>query len=295
MSARVSLLAAALALVLGLAVVWEQPPEPDLFALEHVEALLAAPVQVSGPARVGDQRSLFEALLEHPAVTHTDAGTTLRLGRVLGFPTTARLAAESAGELLELEVETAEGRKSLWRAILSGPATQDTPENGRALALYGCRHSADPAAGPVLEDSYFARLALARALEAHARAEPAPVTILGQEVPRRGGVNFEVVQQGEEQILLVTFDGCRGLSYEVRRPHRPLAPNDARARIQWVAALRAAFAARPELGPLVIEGELEPVAGLYVRIEPFENRLALVAEGTGVRLSSWIALASGAQ
>jgi hypothetical protein len=55
------------------------------------------------------------------------------------------------------------------RILLDGPASERSAQ-GRTLKLYGCRCSADAAAGPALEDSYTARLSLAHALRAHLAA-----------------------------------------------------------------------------------------------------------------------------
>jgi hypothetical protein len=212
----------------------------------------------------------------------------LRLGRVLSDPTAARVSAESAGELLALEAEGPQGELGtpLWRAILAGPALE--PGERIALKLYGCRHTALPEAGPALEDTYCARLSLAQALREHVSAEPgsAPLTLIGEHVPMRGGVNFEVQLLAETQSVVVTFDGHETAPLSATRAYHPRAPNDARARANLVQALRERTAAAG-LGALTIT-DAEPSAtdAIDVRIEQLGGRQSLVARRGATRLAT---------
>jgi hypothetical protein len=291
------LLVIVLAAALGAAALVRRPSERDPFDREIVGALLRRPVDdvnLSEAERASPPASLLAALLAHPAATRTADGVTLRLGRVLADPTFARAAALAAGELLALEAVGPDGPlgKPLWRAILDGPVLQ-TEDGVRTLRLYGARHSADADAGPALEDTYHARLALAAALRTHAASEPGatPLVLRGEETPVKGGVNFEVQLVGTRQTLTVTFDGHRDapLLYATRDFARTDSPYDARARASLVAAL---VAGATELEPpvaLVIDGKEAAVAGgVDLRLEDFGSRVALVASGSERRLSSFV-------
>src|SRR5262249_36179300 len=147
-------------------------------------------------------KALFERLAEP-----TPGGLTLHLGHVLADPSAARASAESAGELLSLEAEGPHGKLGLplWRAVLDGAVLEPGPE--RKLKLNGCRHSALPEDGPVIEDTYRARLSIAHALRELAAREPGstPLTLLGEDAPVRGGVNLEVQLVRGNQSICVTF------------------------------------------------------------------------------------------
>lgn len=284
MRAQPAILVALLGGLLAVALV-RRAEGPDPFSESALAELVAAPLD-SGPRGDGSTAPFWKALFEHPAVTRTPDGLCLRLGRVLADPSAARRAAENAGELLALEAEGPAGKLGipLWRAVLDGPVLQRN-ENGRTLALYGCRHSADADAGPVLEDSYYARLALAEALKQHALAQAGEgaFTLLGQETPVKGGVNFEVQLLGTRQSVSVTFDGHSTPLLRAAREQRPSAPNDARARATLIEVLRARAAAEG-LGELTIEGREAPVEnGVDLRLELVGRRLALAATrgGTG--------------
>lgn len=266
---------------------------PDPFCEAALAELLSRPLDAPG-TRPDGAVPFWKALLEHPAVTRTPDGSVLRLGRVLADPSAARRAAESAGELLDLEAEGPEGKLGLplWRAVLDGPVLRRS-EGGRTLALYGCRHSADADAGPALEDSYYARLALAEALKRHALAQPGEgaFTLVGQESPVKGGVNFEVQLVGARQSIAVTFDGHPTPVLRAARDQRPSAPNDARVRANLIGAL-CARAAAEGLGVLTVEGREAPVEnGVDLRLEIVGGRLALTATrgGTG-RLATYLQL-----
>jgi hypothetical protein len=289
MQPKPALLVALLAVLLAAALV-RRNAAPNALSEASLAALLACPLDSAGPRDEGSRAPFWQALLEHPAVTRTATGVTLRLGRVLSDPSAARLAAESAGELLALEAEGPQGKLGvpLWRAVLDGPSTQKSA-HGRTLALNGCRHSADADAGPALEDTYSARLALGSALGELALSEPGAgaLTLLGQKMPVKGGVNFEIQLLGDVQSVVVTFDGRPAPSLKATRTFHAQAPNDARARANFVAALRARLEAEG-LGKLTVEGETSPVAdGLDVRIEEYGGRVALVAtRGGGGRLAT---------
>ena len=300
MRARFVILLCIVLTLAGLAVV-ERSQAPDPLAQGTLEAMLARPLEASssrGPAPAeGTPQPLFWRALLARSGTVADERTTLRLGLVLADPSAAHLAAERAGELLDLAPEDAAGDAAggpgqpLWRAVLEGPASERT-EQGRTLKLFGCRHSADAAAGPTIEDSYHARLALAAALRARiTAAEPGvALTVLGEEVPVRGGANFEVALRGPTQSVVVTFDGQKRTPLRVSREFRPEAPNDARARANLVAALRR-VAEREGLA-LELDGAEAPVAGgVDLRLEVFGSRLALSTTDSGARLATHLELA----
>jgi len=286
------LLVSALLATLATAALVRRDPTPDAFSAENLAALLARPLD-PGPRRdeAAEPRALWKALLELPAVSRAENTLTLRLGRVLADPSAARLAAESAGELLSLPAEGPEGPLglTLLQAVLNGPATEHT-DTGSVLKLYGCRHSADADAGPLLEDTYYARLSLAAALRKAAEKAGTPLTLRGEDVPVKGGVNFEVQLAGEQQVLQVTFDGTQHPPLHARRTNRPSAPNDARARANLVQALET-LAAREGL-TLIVEGRTERVPeGVDLRLECSGRRLGLTVHCGTARLTSHLDLA----
>ncbi|MSR63815.1 MAG: hypothetical protein EXS08_15425 [Planctomycetes bacterium] len=266
---------------------------PDALATTTFRALLARPLD-PGPkgASSAEPQAFWRALLELPAVVRTENTLTLPLGRVLSDPSAARLAAESAGELLALEAESQGGPLglTLLQAILAGPAVEQT-ETGAVLKLYGCRHSADADAGPLLEDSYYARLSLAGALRAAAQQRGLALTLRGEDAPVKGGVNFEVQLSAEQQVIEVTFDGTQQPPLRARRSGRPRAPNDARARANLVQALEA-LAADAGL-TLLLEGRTERApGGIDLRLEHNGQRLSLIARSGAARLATHLDLAS---
>src|SRR6185436_987641 len=272
MRVRLVVPGALLALVAGLAIVW-RGGRPDLLAADSLRALLEQPLDPlpGAPATTTPAwRALIDAFVEHG-----EGGLTLRLGRVLADPTTARASAECAGELLALEAEGADGKlgQPLWRVILSRATFQ--PGDERTLDLYGCRHSALPEAGPSIEDTYFARLSLARALRELAATDrdARPLVVHGEDVPVPGGVNFEVTFSGGVQSVSVTFDKRPTPPLRASRPFEAVAPNDARARAALAQVLRE-VAAREGLGELAVE-RAEPLSsGVDVRIEEYGGRLS---------------------
>jgi len=289
-----SLVFVALLAVLALLALVRRGEPSDPLSEAALAELLAQPLDLAPSEPVPDplpafSRALFDTFAEPAA----PAGRVLRLGRVQADPSSARLAAEHAGELLELEAQGPDGTPGvpLWRAILDGPAVAKSAD-GRTLAIYGCRHSADLDAGPVLEDTYAARLALADALAAHARTQTgeAPLTLLGRELPVKGGINLEVTLVGETQALTVTLGGTPARTLRVSRTYRPEAPNDARARRALVAALRACVPAE-ERDAFALDGEQTPIAnGVDLRLELFGDRLALTASRGKTRLATHLTL-----
>ena len=277
-------LCVALFAVLATAALVRRAHEPDLLAPSELALLLEQPPDPAPGSPASDAVPAWRALLEQFA-QRTAGSLTLRLGRVRADPTAARASAESAGELLALEADGPQGKLGLplWRAILAGPALEPGPEP--KLRLNGCRHSALPDAAPVLEDTYCARLSLARALRTLAAREPgvASLTLLGEHVPVRGGVNFEVQLLAESQGVRVTCNGQESLW--ATRPYRPTGPNDARARTNLAQVLRTR-AADAGLGTLTIE-DAEPGAegGVDVRIEVLGQRQSLVARRGATRLA----------
>lgn len=299
----------ALAVPVALVALVARPATPDPLSRASLEELLQRPLDArAGDPRSGDPRpgasepepvprTFWRALLELPAATRDERGTTLRLGRVLADPTGARGSAESAGELLWLPVSGPEGEPGvpLWRAVVDGPALVRT-DAGLTLPIHGCRHSADAASAPALEDSYFARLSLARALGRIVATEVdgEPITVTGEQFPVKGGVNFEVQFAGGTQTVEVTFSGPDSPRLRVSRTGCPGPPNDARARANLLSALRALAAGDASLGPLVVEGETEPAPdGVDVRLELLGERFSVTATGGGTRLSAHLDLPSG--
>jgi len=258
-------------------------PTSEQLSARSLAELLTLPIDaVPGVKADADAPVLWQALLAGPAATPAANGgaPTLRLGAVHTDPTVARLAAREAGALLELEVDSPSGGKTpLWRALLAGPASRREGA-GTVLRLNGCRHSADADAAPALEDTYTARLALGQALRELAASDPAlgALTLEGEELPVRGGANFELVIDGRRHGLVVTFDGSDAPALRVERDWRPEASNDDEARASLVRGLRALAPA------LVIEGELEPaLGGVDVLLENFSDRQGLVARAPGAR------------
>jgi len=291
MSARPLLFGALLVVAAGVALV-SRARAPQPYSVPALTELLAQPARPGpGPAEPLPA-SLWRGLLAAPFADGPAAAPRLALGQVWAAPTVASLAAARAGELLALEAEGPEGRTGtpLWRALLDGPAT----ERGATLvlALHGCRHATDAAAGPILEDTYHARLSLAQALQEHARAAGLALELRGIETPVRGGVNLEVQLLGEEHALRVTFDGHPELFLRARRSFRPVAPHAAEARANLVTALRAlAGEAFPELA---LEGLEEPApGGVDVRIETVDGRFALLATRGAARLRGHVVQGSG--
>lgn len=287
MAAR-PLVLAALLIALSTVAIVRTSRSPEGYSVRALTELLRQPAR-PGPGASGPLPStLWEGLLSSPMAEHTPAGPRLALGRVWAAPTIASLAAERAGELLALPAEGPEGPtgEPLWRMILEGPSgTPGAPGERRTLALYGCRHSTDPDAGPVVEDSYHARRALARALEGHARAAGVALELRGASEPVRGGVNFEVQLLGEEHAILVTFDGVPGRWYRARRAFRPIAPHADEARQNLVSALRTLAAADPRYAGLEIVGAESAVqGGVDVRVETVDGRFAFLATRAGARL-----------
>jgi hypothetical protein len=287
-----SLLAAILA---GVALV-QRREAPDPYSVDTLVRLLRRPLDQL-PCTDGEATPCWRSLLEPPFAQRHSAGVTLRLGRLLADPTTARASALSAGELLALEAEGPEGPLGvpLWRAVLDGAAFD--PDAPRTLKIHGCRHSADADAGPVIEDSYHARLSLARALRAHAkaRAEGEPVTVLGEDTPLRGGVNFEIQLVGTTQAVQVSFDSKAVPALRARRPFARAAPSDERARASLVAALHALALEVEGFGPLTIEGESASApGGVDLRLEVFGDRLALTARSGTSRLATHLSLSDSA-
>jgi hypothetical protein len=287
---RLVLLSSLLALLAVVALVRAGGSEPDFFSPAALEALLDRPLDPL-PGRDGDARPAWRAVLEELAEP-APGGLTLRLGRVLADPTAARASADSAGELLSLEAEGAQGKLGLplWRAILAGPALEPGPE--RKLKLNGCRSLALPEYGPAIDDSYWARLSLARALRELAATEPdgAPLTLLGEDAPVRGGVNFDVQLLQGSQTVCVTFDGQALAPLRAARPFAPLAPNDARARASLVQVL-CARAQQAGLGTLSIVDPEPGSSGVDVRIEVLGGRQSMVARRGDTRLAAHRVLA----
>jgi hypothetical protein len=190
-------------------------------------------------------------------------------------PTRARASAEAAGELLSLPAIDASGQgldgdgRPLWKAVLQGPAALRT-DAGIVLKLYGCRHSADAASAPALEDTYAARLSIAAAFRRLASHEPGwpTLTIDGEHEPVRGGASFEVQLLGDQHMLQVTVDGSTEQALFARRTFDPEAPNDEVLRAAFVSGLERLVRQAPELGELRIEGAQTPLPeGVEVRLE----------------------------
>lgn len=285
------LLLVALALALAVTALVRRAQISTPYARATLLTLLEQPVDRAPGAPDGPRPPFWKTLLAPPFTEPGDTGPVLRLGRVLADPSAARGSADSAGELLALEAGGPQGKLGipLWRAILTGPSTELDPGVGRTLKMYGCRHSADADAAPVIEDSYAARLALAAALRAHAAEEDAvePLTLVGELTPARGGVNFDVQLVGNTQAVSVTFDGHRDVRYSAARTHRPEAPNDERARARLVELLHLLAAQEPALGALRLEGGSTPATnGVDLRLEFAGGCLSLVARRGAARCAT---------
>lgn len=286
MRVKLAVLVALLGVLAAVALV-RRAVDPDPLSPAALGQLLEQPLDSQPGSPQSEPIPAWRALLEQFA-ERTRGGLTLRLGNVLADPTAARASAESAGELLALEAEGPEGKLGLplWRAILAGPVLERAPQ--RTLKLYGCRHSARADAGPALEDSYHARLSLARALHALATEEPGsePLTLSGEHAPMRGGVNFEVQLLAETQSVVVTFDGHEAAPLSATRAYRPGAPNDARARANLVQVLRARAAAAG-LGALtVVDAPLQDPQAVDVRIERIGVRQSMLARRGATRVAT---------
>lgn len=273
---------AALAVSLLVAGVVMRPQRsPESLALDVAPQLLdlvPTTARNGGRGTSGD-RPLWKTLLERAALAAPDGTPTLKLGRIHADPTIARQAAEAAGELLLLPAMqgATETGVPLWKALLDGPAATRS-EGGTAVKLYGCRFTADIDAAAAIEDTYHARLALARALREIVAQHPeyGPLTIEGEETPVQGGANFEVQLVDDAHMLEITVDRAAAAALGARRTWRPGAPNDEAARRAIVGGLRARAGADPAFARLVIEGEAAPVpGGVDVRIEALYGRLAL--------------------
>jgi hypothetical protein len=275
-----------LLLLLGAAAALLPRPSADRLSAQAARELLALPVDpLPGAARSPDAPALWRALLRGPAATRTETGVTLRIGRVLADPSSARGAAEAAGELLRQPARNAAGELGapLWRVVLDGPGTERR-DGAPVFKIYGCRHKADPDAGPVLEDTYAARLALAQGLRELAALDPgtAGLVIEGESMPVRGGANFELSLSGDTHSVEVTFDGHEAAPILAQRAFRPAAPNDAVARRSLVRGLRDEVGADGTFPPLTIEGEDAPAAGgVDFRLERIGERQALSAQVAG--------------
>jgi len=283
---------AALAATLALAGVVLRPQRsPEIRALDVAPQLLdLVPATRSGEASAPQDPPLWKALLERAAPAASDGSRTLRLGRVQTDPTIARQAAEVSGELLllpALEGSTELGLP-LWKVLLDGPAAARSAE-GTVLKLYGCRFATDADAATAIEDTYFARLALARALREIAAQHPeyGPLTIEGEKMPVQGGANIELQLVGDAHMAQVTVDRNPAAPVFVRRTWRPSAPNDEAARRVLVEGLRARAAADATFAKLAIEGQAAAVpGGVDLRLEALYGRLALdVKLSDGSRLS----------
>lgn len=276
---RSPLLPLAALLVAGaLAAVVTRAPAPDPLAGDSLRALLERPLDAPPGVPAFSSEPLWRVLLAPPFAEVTPAGVTLRLGHVLADPTAARLSAECAAELLELEAQGPEGPLgiSLGQAILTLALEADPP---RTLRLHGCRHTAEASAGPVLEDTYFARLALAAGLRRLAEAESgAALNLLGEKVPVAGGVNLDVQLAEGRQLLVATFEGRKETRRWASRELHPVPHNDARARSALGAALRDLAAADASFASFTLEGLETPLAGgVDLQIEHIGSRVSLSA------------------
>lgn len=284
------LLASALLLGSVALIARERPSDP--YSRAHLRALLSAPL-TKREKDAGPQEPLWRALLAHPRVRRSEQGLELPLGRLQTDPSIARASAEAAGELLTLASRDPDGRDGppLFEVLLASSAARE--ENGqRIVKLYGCRHSATPDGAPALEDSYYARLALAEGLERAAAEAGRPILIEGRDAPVVGGANFEVAWIDGRQVLDVTFAQEPTRRWNVSRPFEARAPHDGRARAALVAELQALAASDPALGPLTILGiEEARLDGIDLRLELFGGRLSVsTSTSQGPRLSSFVVL-----
>jgi len=268
----------------------------DPYSSERLTALLEAPLTRS-PKDQEPAPQLWRALLAHPRVTRTADGLSLPLGHLQTDPTIARASALAAGELLALPTRTPEGTpgEPAWRVILASSAARSA-DGRRIVQLHGCRHSASAEAAPALEDTYYARLSLASALERLAREHGESLELEGVEAPVRGGVNFEFALLDGRQFLDLTFGEEPTRRWSVERDFQAEAPNDVLVRTRFVRALERLAAADPALPPLKVLGAEAPAEqGIDVRIEQLGDRLsALTQAAQGLRLSAYIELRPGA-
>lgn len=286
-------------LALGLAgILTRTRPTPEHQAAETAYQMLDLAVQPPGAAEGAPEgtvpaagppfwRAFLEATVQ-PA-GGPDARPRLRLGEVRADPQPSRLSADCAGELLALPARTAfdvetPGAAPLWRVLLEGPAARRDPGTGGIrLRLYGCRHSADPVFQPVIEESYLARLSIARALEELAADHPEfqPLVVEGVEVPERAdlvALNFDVQLMGPVQAVTVTLHRAEGPPLYAQRPWAAEPPNDPVARRSLVEGLRQRAGTDPRYADLEIEGVEAPVpGGVDLRLEYFGERQALAA------------------
>ena len=174
--------------------------------------------------------------------------------------------------------------EELWKLVLDGPAARRTDE-GLVLRLYGCRQSADVEATPAIEDTWFARVALAKAFREIAREHPeyAPLVIEGEEHPAKGGANFELQIIGDQHMVQVTVDDSDAEALLVGRHWRPVPPNDAAARAILVRGLLASARTDPDWASLAIAGEETPAdGGLDLRLAFFGETQTLACSGAGI-------------
>lgn len=289
--------AAATLLLLGSVALIARHRSSEPYSEKNLAALLAAPL-TSRAQGAPPEEPFWRALLAHPSVRRTANGLELPLGRVQADPTIARAAALAAGELLALPSRDPAGKDGppLWEVILASSAARE--EHGqRFVRLFGCRHSASAEAAPALEDSYYARVALAEELQRLALAAGKPIVLEGVEAPVSGGVNFEVAWAAGRQIIDVTFANEPRQVWSAERPFEASAPSDATARASLVAALAKLAAADASLGSLTLLGEESAQAdGIDVRLELLGGRLsALTSASQGRRLSAFIPLTPAAR
>jgi len=271
-----------------------EPAAPDPYSVANLERLLDEPLErlpgspLAAPSAPGAGREAFWEVLRAPPFAETgNSGPSLRLGRLLADPTRAARAAREAGALLDCPALGPDGPlgQTLAEAILASPAIEHGAQH--TLKIYGCRHAADADSGPGLEDSYFARKALAAGLRERV-GDGAPLTILGEETPLKGGINLDVRLEGELQTIEVTFDGSDTAPLRAERAFVGRGEADAGARAHLVEVLRRR-AAQGE--PLRIEGADEPVpTGVELRLEWFGGHLAITALRGPHRISTHLAL-----
>ena len=68
--------------------------------------------------------------------------------------------------------------------------------------------------------------------------------VQGEQVPVRGGANFELRLTGDTQTLELTFDGHPGESHVVERTLRTSAPNDVARIVAWADRTRSSIGNR---------------------------------------------------
>lgn len=259
-------------------------PDPELLSACSAHELLSLSARPAPGSKDGGPRApLWEELLTGPALERRGEELVFRIAGARADPTPSHLCALETGELLRLPVLDDPAGTPLWKVILDGPAVERT-EEGLVLRLYGCRFTADPGLGPVIEDTYTARLSLARAFEALAQEhlEYPSLSIRGADAPAKGGANFEVQLIGDQHMVEVTVDGQPREPVFARRSFRPDTPNDRVLRASLARGLRQAAARSPELAGLVIEGTDEPAeGGTDFRLEYLAGQQTLVASRAG--------------